>query len=318
MKCVKLLIIVILLGSACTSYVSNKESGIPPPDDLGVVKELQPISIIGGERWGTSSLSFPTGITLDILGNIFITDTGNNRVVECDREGRFLREIGGFGWETGQFNRPTYITTDNGLNIYVVDSQNKRIQRLDHNLNFVAAIKVEKEGDFAGLSLPEGIAITPSGEMILSDMQEDCLILLDNVFNYERSFGGFGEGGGNLRDPLGIFTDREGSIFVADSHNNRIAVFDQFGNYLKSFGEKSLNIPSGVTVDQNQLIYVANTGNNSITVFDHQGNLILDYGEPGVGLSKLSRPTDLQFGSDGKLYLVDSGNNRVVVFEVIR
>jgi len=318
MKCVKLLTIVFVLGFACASYVTNKESSIPPPDNLGVVKELQPVSIIGGEGWGTSPLSFPTGITLDFLGNIFITDTGNDRVVECDRDGRFLREIGGFGWETGQFNHPTYITTDNGLNIYVVDSQNKRIQRLDHNLNFVAAIKVQKEGDFAGLSLPEGIAITPSGEIILSDMQEDCLILLNNVFNYERSFGGFGGGGGSLRDPLGIFIDREGNIFVADSHNNRIAVFDQFGNYLKGFGEKILNIPSGVTVDQNQLTYVANTGDNSITIFDRQGNLILDYGELGIGFSKLSRPTDLKFGPDGKLYLVDSGNNRVVVFEVIR
>ena len=318
MKCIKLISIVFLLGFACTSAVTNKESSSFPTDNLGIVKGLQPVSIIGGEEWGTSPLSFPTGITLDFLGNVFITDTGNDRVVECDPQGRFLREIGGFGWGTGQFNRPTYITTDNGLNIYVVDSQNKRIQRLDHNLNFVASIQVEKQGDFLGLGVPEGIAITPAGEIVLSDMQEDCLILLDNVFHYERSFGGFGGGRGNLRDPLGICIDREGSIFVADSHNNRIAVFDQFGNYLKDFGEKSLNIPSGVTVDQNQLTCVANTGYNSITVFDRQGNLILDYGELETGLSRLSRPTDVKFGPNGKLYVVDSGNNRVVVFEVIR
>jgi tripartite motif-containing protein 71 len=317
MKCVRLSVIVFLLGCACSSYVTHQETNSLPPDNLGIVKGLQPVSVIAGEGWGTSPFSFPTGIVLDFLGNIFITDTGNNRVVECDPEGRFLREIGGFGWETGQFNRPTYLTTDNGLNVYVVDSQNKRIQRLDHNLNFVASLTVEKEGDFLGLGLPEGIAFTTSGEIVLSDMQEDCLILLDNVFKYERSFGGFG-GGGSLRDPLGVFIDREGDIFVADSHNNRIAVFDQFGNYLKGFGDKTLNIPSGVTVDQNQLTYVANTGNNSISVFDRQGNLILDYKELGVGFSNLSRPTDLKFGPNGKLYVVDSGNNRVVVFKVIR
>jgi tripartite motif-containing protein 71 len=318
MKCFKLLFIVLLWGSACTSYVANKESSIPPPDDLGLTKGLQPVSVIDGEGWGTSPLSFPTGITLDFMGNIFITDTGNNRVVECDPEGGFLREIGGFGWETGQFNHPTYLTTDNGLNIYVVDSQNKRIQRLDHNLNFVAAINIEKSGDFTGLGLPEGIAITPSGEMILSDMQEDCLILLDNGFNYERSVGGFGGGGGNLRDPLGICLDRDGNIFVADSHDNRVAVFDRFGNFLKGFGEKYLNLPSGVAVDQNQLTFVANTGNNSITVFDRQGDWLLDYGGLGGGYSKLSRPTDVKFGTNGKLYVVDSGNNRVMVLDVIR
>jgi tripartite motif-containing protein 71 len=318
MKCAKLLTIFFLLGCACASYVTNKEGNNLSSDNLGLAKGLQPVSVIGVEGWGTSPLSFPTGITLDFLGNIFITDTGNNRVVECDPQGRFLREMGGFGWETGQFNHPTYLTTDNGLNIYVVDSQNKRIQRLDHNLNFVAVINVENSGDFAGLGLPEGIAMTPSGEMILSDMQQDCLIILDNVFHYERSFGGFGSGGGNLRDPLGICIDREGNIFVADSHNNRVAMFDRFGNYLKEFGERTLNVPSGVAVDQNQLTFVANTGNNSISIFDRQGNLILDYGDLGTGFANFSRPTDLKFGPNGKLYVVDSGNDRVVILEVIR
>lgn len=318
MKYVRFLTIVILLGLACTSYVANKEGNQPPSDNLGLVKELKPVLVIGEGELGTSALSYPTGITLDFLGNVFITDTGNDRVVECNLEGGFLKEIGGFGWGSGQFNRPTYITTDNGLNIYVVDAQNKRIQRLDHNLNFVTSIQIEEGGNFTGISLPEGIAITSSGEIILSDIQGDRIIMLDDTFKYKSSFGGFGGGTGNLNDPLGVFVDREGNIFVADSHDNRIAVFDQFGNYIKGFGEKYLNIPSAVAVSQDQLVYVANTGKNSIAVFDPQGNLVLEYGNLGAGSLNLYKPTDVKFGPDGKLYVVDSGNNRVVVFELIR
>jgi len=128
-----------------------------------LVKGLKPVGIIGESKLGSSSLYLPTGIAIDLLGNIFITDTGNDRVLKCDREGRFLAETGGFGWEAGQFNRPTYVATDNGLNVYVVDAQNKRIHRLDYNLNFISTIEIKEEGDFSGIGLPEGIAITSSG-----------------------------------------------------------------------------------------------------------------------------------------------------------
>ena len=318
MKYSRLLTIILLLGLACTSYVANKEGRQPSSDNLSLVRELKPVLVIGEGQLGTSVLSYPVGIALDILGNVFITDTGNDRVVECNPQGEFLKEIGGFGWGNGQFNRPTYITTDNGLNIYVVDTQNKRIQRMDHNLNFVSSIQVEQEGDFTGIGLPEGIAVTSSGEIILSDISGDRIIMLDDIFKYKRSFGGFGGGGGNLNDPLGVFVDREGNIFVADSHDNRIAVFDQFGNYFKGFGEKYLNIPSAVTVSQDQLVWVANTGNNSIAVFNPQGSLVSEYGDLGTGGLNLSKPTDVKFGPNGRLYVVDSGNNRVVVFELAR
>ena len=318
MKYARFISILLLLGLACASYVVNKEGSQPPSDNSSLVKEPIPVLVIGEGLLGTSALSYPTGITIDILGNIFITDTGNDRVVECNPEGGFLKEFGGSGWGNGQFNRPTYITTDNGLNIYVVDTQNKRIQRLDHNLNFVSSIQVEEEGDFTGIGLPEGIAVTSSGEIILSDISGDRIIMLDNFFKYKRSFGGYGGGAGSLNDPLGVFVDREGNIFVADSHDNRIAVFDQFGNYFKGFGEKYLNIPSAVTVSQDQLVWVANTGKNSIAVFDHQGSLVSEYGNLGAGGLNLYKPTDVKFGPNGRLYVVDSGNNRVVVFELAR
>lgn len=283
-----------------------------------MVKGLQPLRIIGEIKPGISSFSSPTGIAVDLLGNIFITDTGNDRVVKCDAEGKLLGEIGGFGWETGQFNRPTYVTTDNGLNVYVVDTQNKRIQRFDHNLNFVSGIQVQEQGDFHGFGLLEGIAVTSSGEIVVSDIEGDFLIKLNSYFEYEKTVGGFGEGEGALRDPLSIFISQNGDIYVSDSQNDRVVVFDAFGNYLKSLGEKILSHPSGVTVGQDQLIYVANTGKNSIVIFDTNGKLVGEYGNEGTGMVSLSRPTDLKLGKENKLFVVDSGNNRILVFEIIR
>ena len=310
--------IILLLCLACASYGVKKNTGQQQFVSPGLVKGLKPVGIIGEGKLGSSSLYLPTGIAIDLLGNLFITDTGNDRVLKCDREGRFLAETGGFGWEVGEFNRPTYIATDNGLNVYVVDAQNKRIQRFDHNLNFVSTIEIKEDGDFSGFGLPEGIAITSSGEILVSDIEGDFLIKLDSFFEYERTIGGFGEIEGGLRDPKGIFVSQDGDVYVADSQNDRVVVFDVFGSFLKSFGEKILRNPNGVTVGQDQLIYVANTGKDGVAIFGQDGNLILEYGNSGPGMWNLSSPTDLKLERENKLFVIDSGNNRILVFELLR
>jgi DNA-binding beta-propeller fold protein YncE len=320
-----LLFILFIFFSCATArverYPSSKNDGAQ-----GSIKGLKPIGTIGESQLGSSFLSHPTGITTDPEGNLFIVDTGNDRVVKCNGEGKFLKEIGGFGWGEGQFNRPTYITTDHGLNIYVVDTQNKRVQRFDRYLNFISTIRIEPTDDFSGFGLLEGIAVTSLGELLLSDMEDDHVIKLDNFYAYERTFGGFGYGQGSLRDPLGISVDLKGNVYVADSQNDRVAIYDLFGNYSKSVGEKVLRKPSGVTVGEDGLIYVANTENNSIAIFDPDGNLVLEYGTWGSGMGDFSKPTDLKLGMDDKLvvsganllFVVDSGNNRICIFEILR
>jgi DNA-binding beta-propeller fold protein YncE len=282
------------------------------------VKGLRLVSIVAEGKLGSSALHRPTGIAIDFRGDIFIADTGNDRVVKCDSEGRFLAETGGYGSGEGEFNRPTYVATDNGLNVYVVDAQNKRIQRLDRNLNFISVIEIEEDQDLSGFGLPEGIALTTSGEIVVSDTEGDLLIELSSFSEYKTTYGGFGEIGGGLRDPLGVFVNRNGDVYVADSRNDRVAVFDQFGNFLRSVGEKALSDPGGVTVDQDQCVYVANTGGNSLVVFEPEGNLVAEFGKLERGIMSLSRPTDLEFGKGGKLFLVDSGNDRILAFEVVR
>lgn len=320
------LLVFLFLFSNCATTGFERFPSSKKATPQGSVKGLKPVGVIGETRLGSSFLSHPTGITIGPEGNLFIADTGNDRVVKCDGEGKFIKETGGFGWEEGQFNRPTYIATDNSLNIYVTDTQNKRVQRFDRNLNFISTIRIEPSDDFSGFGLLEGIAVTSGGELLLSDIEDDHVIKLDNFYAYSRTFGGFGYGEGSLRDPLGISVDRKENVYVADSQNDRVAIYDLFGNFLKSLGERVLRKPSGVTVGEDNLIYVANTEKNSIAVFDHKGNLVLEYGTWGSGMGNFSKPTDLKLGKDNKLvvsganllFVVDSGNNRICVFEILR
>jgi DNA-binding beta-propeller fold protein YncE len=310
--------LVVLCCVSCVSVGSMKGTRSQKVSSQKPLLGLKPVKVVGESRLGSAFLSQPTGITVDPMGNVFIADTGNDRVVKCDREGRFLAEAGGYGWGNGQFNRPTYLDTDNGLSLYVVDAQNKRIQRLDGNLNFVSVIQPQSEGDFLGWGLPEGIAVTNSGEIYVSDTQEDCVVKLDGFLQYEGSFGGFGQGGASLRDPEGICVDENGDVYVADSQNDRVVVFDSFGNALRNMGEGVLQQPGGVAVDGDGQVYVANMGGNGLAVFDAQGQLVTEYQASAPGMANLLRPTDLKLDRGGRLWVADSGNNRILVFELIR
>ena len=280
-------------------------------------KGMMPLSSFGHARFGSAGLNHPHGIAIDFQGNVYITDTGNDRIVKCDSLGNFIKEVGGFGWGESQFNRPTYITTDQGLNIYVVDTQNSRVQKFSRDLNHISTIQIRSDENQAGFGLLEGITITPGGEMILSDTEQDCLIRLDNFEQYKSRFAGFEYGEGSVLDPMGLCTDNLGNIYAADSRRNRIAIYDPFGNYLKSIGGNSLNGPQGVTVGEDGCIYVANTGMNALVIFDWQGEMIFKFGERGEEIGRFSGPTDIKVRGKS-VYVVDSDNNRVQILQLFR
>jgi DNA-binding beta-propeller fold protein YncE len=66
---------------------------------------------------------------VDGQGDVYVSDTGNQRVQKFDREGNFITQWGGYGNGTGQFNFPYGITVDARGSVFVVDSANTRVQQ---------------------------------------------------------------------------------------------------------------------------------------------------------------------------------------------
>lgn len=74
-------------------------------------------------------LRSPWGIAVDGHGDVYVTDTGNQRVQKFDREGNFITQWGGFGSVDGQFNFPFGIAVDARGSVFVADSSNTRVQQ---------------------------------------------------------------------------------------------------------------------------------------------------------------------------------------------
>ncbi len=312
------LLVFLILMAGCASAPSwqGEGSGFPPQSGQAAHTNIVPIRTIGEEELGSGRLNRPTGISLDQGGNLYIVDSGNNRIVKCNRMGEFLKETGGFGWDNGEFNLPGYANLDNGLSLYITDTQNRRVQRFDNFLNFIQVVGSSvQEQPFANSQL-EGVAVSRNGEVYIADSGNDCIWKLNNRLTSVEKLGGFEAGTGAVVDPKGLVIDSKGYLYVADSGNDRIAVFDAFGNFVMSLGKGDLNRPSGVDVSSNGVVYVANTYGDDIVALDGNGALLFKFGKTGNREGEFSRPSDLKVFEEKTIYVVDSGNNRVQQLEL--
>jgi uncharacterized protein (TIGR03663 family) len=200
---------------------------------------------------------------------------------------------GTIGTEPGQFNHPRGVAVDRDGNVYVVDSDNHRIQVFDGNGAFLRAW-----GSQCNLAAELGCAdLDGNGPMAYGD--------------------------GQFQEPWGITVSDDGRVYVADTWNHRIQVFDREGTFLTKWGTYGqtdsaatlLYGPRDITVDALGRVFVTDTGNKRVTVFDQDGNYLDQWGSEGILPGYFSEPVGID-GFGGDLYVADTWNQRVQVFDI--
>lgn len=123
---------------------------------------------------------------------------------------------------------------------------------------------------------------------------------------------------GNAHTPAPMrVTETATRVYVTNVYDV-VSEFDLSGNFIRKIGTRGdgpgqLAYPVGIDVDANGHIYVGDGENLQIVVYDQTGNHV---GSFGGGFVKNQQPAslDLAIGSDGNVYVLDPGNNRVKVF----
>ncbi len=194
------------------------------------------------------------------------------------------------GSDNTHFNRPTGVTVDSKGNVYVVDRFNHRVQ----------------------VYLPGG--------------------------GYKATFGGCGcdmtydpelcegqcSGKNDMSNPYDVAVDSRGIVYVSDTSNHRIQVYDWDLNHVTVIGGEGrgswmnqFDTPLGVAVDSADNLYVADSANNRVQVFDKTLNYLTTLGGNGRGKAdnQFDLPSDVSVDAKGRIYVADTLNFRIQMFD---
>ena len=193
------------------------------------------------------------GVAVDGEGNIFVADTGNNRIQKFTEEGQFLREVE---------CKPNDIAfnTINGK-LYVSDYSKHQVVILNSDLTFSNAFGGEgsAKGKFKS---PQGIAFDRIGNVFVVDCENSRV----QVFTAEGKFLRIVKKLlVNLNGPFGVAVNTEGVTFVSELFGNCVSVFDHKGHFMSSCG--GFASPYGLAVDDCGVLYVCDYGSNRVLMF---------------------------------------------------
>jgi sugar lactone lactonase YvrE len=302
----------VLVDAGGNLFITDENSRIRRVDTNGIITTIAGNGVAGyaGDNGmaTNASLNNPGVLAEDAAGNLYIADSGNDRVRKVTSSG-IISTVAGNGSDTfsgdgltatnASLDNPTALAANAAGDLIIVDAANNRIRRID--------------GD--------GIITTIAGNGV---------------------YGGSGDGGAATNASLGLgqgglggaTADLFGQLFIADTGNNRVRkvstngiITTVAGNGISAYAgdggaatNASLFYPGGVAVDALGDLFIADTYNNRIRRVASNGVITTVAGSRTAGYSgdggpatnaSLNNPNGVMVGAAGHLFIADTGNNRI-------
>lgn len=228
---------------------------------LARIQVFQPdgtfIKSFGSHGEGDGQFDAPSGILIDLDGNLVILDSDNFRIQILDSEGKFLLKFGERGKDDGQIQDIRGAIIDHDGNIAATDPSLHKVQVFSTKGKYLRTFGQPH------LQQPLGICIDADGNYFVFNEDRPNVYVFSHCGDLIREFTS------QAKTPWGIAAAKEGLV-VADNGQNRIVIMDYEGNLLTVFGEEgeddgSLNWPRGVVIDSNGNILV--TDNHRVQTF---------------------------------------------------
>lgn len=279
------------------------------------------------QKWGSKGISdgqfqSPGGVAVDASGNVYVADTGNNRIQKFSSAGTWLVSWGGRGTGPGLFSAPDGVAVDGAGNVYVADTSNNRIQKFTSDGQFITGWGTRGAGT-GQFSSPRGVAVDGAGNVYIADTGNSRIQKFSANGDFLATWGTRGSGDGQLSSPEAIAVDSGGNIYIADTGNSRVEKLDSGGAFVTTWGSpgtppEQFSSPRGIAVDGAGNVYVADSLNNRTQKFTSAGTFRATWGGLGTRDGEFFNLEGVAVDSAGSVYVADTGNNRIQVFSITR
>ncbi len=263
----------------------------------------------------SAELSDPMGVALDAAGNMYIADTGNERIRKVTLSTGKISTLAGDGVvgsygeyilaTHAQLSFPTGVALDAAGNVYIADSGNNLIRAVNTGKSTITIAGITiLPGDIAtvagtgntpcsgsgvaatsiDLSEPYGVAVDSAGNIYIADTMNNCIREVAASTGIISTVAGTGAGGFKdgvatqawLDEPYGVAIDIHGNIYIADLNNARL---------------REVTVANGI------ISTLAGTGVNGF------------YGDGGAAVAaKLNAPAGVTIDSHGNYFIADEEN----------
>lgn len=313
---------------------------------------------VAGSSDGTGAAALfngPTGLAIDASGTLYVTDTRNNlirRITATGSVSTVAGRVGVVGSADGQgsaatFDFPQGIAVDAAGTLFVADTYNNTVRRIStagvvDTLAGAAGITgdADGQGGAARFNEPTGIAVTPSGQVVLADSHNYTLRLISasgavSTLAGTTHVAGTADGVGSRAQfgyPTGLSVDRTGNVYIVDSGSNTIRLMTPAAAVSTLAGTPGIrgsangtgpaaafNYPTGIVVAPNGKVYVADSRNFSIRAIGAgalvqtlAGDLSSSGSADGPGpQARLQSPSGVAVDFLGQQYIADTANNTI-------
>ncbi len=259
-------------------------------------------------------------------GEILVSDYNNYNVKRFTPEGSYLGAFSSVGSGQGQNGQPYGLAVDprNG-NIYLADPIQYQLEVFRPDGSYLRTIQHAVQPSYA-----PRVAVNSQGLVYVVNSHNTDPNFPHRVLVYNELgvllfvFGANGTGDGQFNVIRGIGIDASDNVYLVDSGNRRVQVFDSLGNFKSKFGSGGKNPGQfgydmrGLSVDKDDgWLYVTDASEGQIEKFSTAGTHLATIGVPGSEPGQLGGARETTVGPDNNLYVADYAYWRINVYDPV-
>ena len=230
-------------------------------------KQDKLVKQMGGEGNCNGEFRSPRGVAYDDHNHLYVADFDNHRVQKFDEDGNYMAQFGSgkAGTDVMSLSCPVGVIVYN-KRLYIADSNNKRISVFQTNGHFCLLFGSEQ------LGCPYGIA-AHNNQLFVADYFHHCVHKFTVDGNYVLYTGKLTTRY-KLNSPCSVATELTGHVFVANTWNQSMSIFDKNGHYTHCFGQYGsgtgqFKYPNGIAIGPTGSVYITDQDNHRIQVFSN-------------------------------------------------